>query len=155
MSANASNQAVVLIVEDGDEYLHALQQLPVAWRWQQAKSARAAVQWAATQPVAAVVLDMRFDRIARADLAGDHAALAREFSGDGERAWKHLALHQGLYVLAALRAAGCLVPVLLAYDFGREMRRFEALQRMHGRIDWIGDDATAALWTEKIAAMLH
>ncbi len=146
--------ATVLIVEDGDEYLHALSQLNKGCVWIQAKSAEAALTVLAVRPVAGVVLDMRFDRVPRADLVGDHAQATRECSGDAERAWRHLALHQGLYILAALRQAGWPGPVILAYDFGRETRRFETLQHLHGRLDWIGDDATADLWTAKLCALL-
>ncbi len=141
-----------LIVEDGDEYLDALARLPGGPHWVQAKSAATALEVIARAPIAVAVLDMRFDRVPRAALAGDHAALTLEFGGDAERAWRHLALHQGLYVLAALRAAGWSGPVVIAYDFSREPRRFAALAARSAPLHWIGDDATAARWLEVLAA---
>lgn len=141
---------LVLIVEDGDEYLETLTRLDAACTWLQAKNAKDAMACVAAQPVACAVLDMRFDRIAREQLAGDFAQTVRQVGGDPERAWRYLAQHQGLYVLAALRSAGWRGPAILAYDFTREARRFDALRDQYAPLDWIGDDATAPIWRRKL-----
>jgi len=141
-----------MIAEDGDEYLETLGRMGGEFSWLQAKSARVAVELVGRHPVTCAVLDMRFDRVARGDLAGDFTAALRQVGGDSERAWRYLAQHQGLFVLAALRAAGWRGPGLIAYDFTRELRRFEALRSQYAPLDWIGDDATAAAWRKKLAA---
>lgn len=141
----------ILIVEDGDEYLQALTALGAACNWVQARSAAAAIALLAAEPVACVVLDMRFDRIPREHLAGDLAATIRQVGGDSERAWRYLAQHQGLFVLAELRSAGWHGKALLAYDFTREARRFDALRSQYAPIDWIGDDASANTWRTKLS----
>ncbi len=142
----------ILIVEDGDEYLEALTALGAACNWVQARSAADAGARVAREPVACVVLDMRFDRIPREHLAGDLTATVRQVGGDVERAWRYLAQHQGLFVLAELRSAGWQGPALLAYDFTREARRFDALRSLYAPIDWIGDDASANTWRTKLSA---
>lgn len=148
-------QTDVLIVEDGDEYLLSLQPLTGGPRWTQAKNATQAKALLATANYAGVVLDMRFDRSPRGDLVGDLQQVTRELGGDPERAYKHLAQHQGLYILAELRAQGWQGPALIAYDFSRELRRFEMLRQLHGPLDWIGDDATTATWLSKLAQWLQ
>jgi hypothetical protein len=50
------------------------------------------------------------------------------FGGDRARAVRHLATHQGFYVLDALAAILPRVPVVLAYDFAGEPQRLEALR---------------------------
>ena len=147
------NPPSILIVEDGDEYLDSLRGLRAACFWLQAKSARAATDMLASHDVAGAVLDMRFDRSPRERLCGDLAAVTRQLGGDGERAWRYLAQHQGLFVLAELRAMGWAGPVLIAYDFTRELRRFEALRRTYAPLDWIGDDANADTWQRKLGEL--
>lgn len=142
-----------LVVEDGDEYLQSLAGLDGQIRWLQAKSAAGAWRALAQHSVGVLVLDMRFDRSPRDELVGDHAVAAREHGGDAERGWRYLAQHQGLYILAELRGRGCRLPALLAYDFSREARRFAALQGLHGPIDWVGDDADANHWRQKLRAL--
>lgn len=144
-------QPMILVAEDGDEYVESLGRLGLDAQWLQAKSAADAVALAVAQPIACVVLDMRFDRIPRDQLAGDWAATVRLVGGNAERAWRYLAQHQGLYVLAALRAAGWRGPAIVAYDFAREARRFDVLRAQHAPLDWIGDDATASTWRHKLA----
>lgn len=132
----------ILIVEDGDEYLDDLSRFVPGPRYLQAHSGAEALAILRREPIDLVYLDMRFDRIPHADLLGDHAAATREHNGDPVRAWRHLQHNQGLYVLAALREAGFGgVPVVLAYDFSREARRFEHLRRVHPGLRWVGDAA--------------
>lgn len=137
------DQATILIVEDGDEYLHTLTRLVPGPRWVQVHSGQAALDVLARERIDLVYLDMRFDRVPRADLLGDHAAATREHNGDPERAWRHLANHQGLYVLAALREAGHgALPVVLAYDFSREAGRLAFLRKSHPSLQWLPDAVT-------------
>jgi CheY-like chemotaxis protein len=145
----------ILIVEDGDEYRATLSRFLAGPRWLQAHSSRQATEMLARESVDLVYLDMRFDRIPRADLCGDHEQATRESGGDPERGWKHLALHQGVYVLDALRQAGFgHLPVVVSYDFTREPRRFAFLQRTWPRLAWVPDDATASDIAATIKALL-
>jgi hypothetical protein len=48
--------------------------------------------------------------------------------------------HQGLYILAALKKEGFSnLPVILAYDFSEEPRRFENLKRQYPNLVWVSD----------------
>ncbi|HEX2676198.1 MAG TPA: hypothetical protein VHM19_06145, partial [Polyangiales bacterium] len=86
---------------------------------------------------------MRFDRVPRETLIGDLSEATRQH-GNAERAYKHLAQHQGLYILDALRKHGHgELSVILAYDFSREPRRFELLVRTHPGLTWMPDTASA------------
>jgi hypothetical protein len=133
----------VLIVEDGDEYMENLGRFVPGPRYLQAHTGREALRLIACEPVDLVYLDMRFDRIPREELLGDHAAVTREQNGDPVRAWRHLAVNQGLYILDALRENGHgALPVILAYDFSREPGRLRNLQRVYPALAWVGDAAT-------------
>ena len=144
----------VLIVEDGDEYLESLSRFVPGPRYLQAKSAAAALAVLVAGGVDLLYLDMRFDRIPRAALAGDHGALAAEL-GDPERAWVHLEKNQGLYILDALRAAGYgSLPVVVAYDFSHEPQRLAYLRGLYPRLTWVGDAVTAEEIAERMRAAL-
>ena len=146
-----SEAPVVLIVEDGDEYFENLSQFVPGPHYLQAHGARAALAMLASQPVSLVYLDMRFDRLPREELVGDIARLTRE-QGGVERALRHLANHQGLYILQALREHGFgAVPVILAYDFSREPQRFERLSQLHPSLTWVPD----AISPDEIRARLE
>ena len=119
---------IVLIVEDGDEYLENLSRFAPGPRYLQAHSAAQALQLLGAHEVGLVYLDMRFDRIPERDLVGDRASVTRSHGSDVARALRYLARNQGLFILEALRAAGHgAVPVILAYDFSGETGRFERL----------------------------
>jgi DNA-binding response OmpR family regulator len=134
---------IVLIVEDGDEYLENLSRFAPGPRYLQAHSAAEALQLIAAHEVALVYLDMRFDRIPERDLAGDRASVERSHGGDVARALRYLARNQGLFILEALRAAGHgALPVILAYDFSGEARRFERLAAQHPALTWVPDAIT-------------
>lgn len=136
-------QIRVLIVEDGDEYLENLGRFVPGPRYSQVHTGAQALRHLEDESVDIVYLDMRFDRIAREDLLGEHAAVMRECNGDPERAWRHLQNNQGLYILDALRRRGFGdVPIVLAYDFSRERRRFERLRRQSGNLHWVSDSVT-------------
>lgn len=137
------SEPTVLIVEDGDEYLENLSRFVPGPRYLQAHSGAEALELLARHEVDLIYLDMRFDRIPTADLLGDHVAATREHNGDPIRAWRHLQMNQGLYVLDALRRAGHgELPVILAYDFSRERRRYERLAAKHPTLRWVPDAVT-------------
>lgn len=134
---------IVLIIEDGDEYLENLTRFAPGPRYLQAHTGAQALQLLTTHEVALIYLDMRFDRIDEKDLLGDRASVARSQGGDPGRAQRYLARNQGLFILEALRNAGHeRLPVILAYDFSGEPRRFEHLARLHPALTWVPDAIT-------------
>jgi len=144
-------QATVLIIEDGDEYRENLTRFVPGPTWLQARSAAQAIEILGKTPADLIYLDMRFDRIPRADLVGDHAAATRQHNGDPERAWRYLETNQGLFILNALAEAGSRVPVILAYDFAREAARLKHLQARHPHLAWVPDAVTP----EEIRALIE
>jgi DNA-binding response OmpR family regulator len=133
----------VLVVEDGHEYTTNLERfLGDAFRFVRAGDGEAALAEVSTGAFQAIFLDMRFDRSER--LLGDLGALVRRFSGDEGRARRFLEDNQGTYVLAALRQAGCTLPVVFSYDFDGEPRRFANLSRRHGPLAYLNDTAGPA-----------
>jgi len=135
----------ILIIEDGDEYLENLARFVPGPRYLQAHATAGALGILAEHAVDMIYLDMRFDRVPLADLVGDHARVTLEHNGDPVRAWRHLQNNQGLFILDALRRAGHGdLPVILAYDFSREPRRFEHLLRAHPSLVWVPDSASPA-----------
>ena len=130
----------VLVIEDGDEYLENLSRFVLGPRYLQAHCGTDAVEILMKDQVDLIYLDMRFDRILHAQLLGDHDAVTREHNGDPVRAWKFLADNQGLYILAALKKAGFAhFPVVVAYDFSKEPRRFENLKKSYPNLVWVSD----------------
>jgi hypothetical protein len=135
--------ATVLIVEDGDEYRDNLQRFVAGPRYLQAHNGANALQILSSEPVSLVYLDMRFDRIPRNELLGDHARATREHNGDPVRAWRLLVNNQGLFILDAMREAGFAdMPVILAYDFSREPGRLSNLLSIHPALTWVPDAVT-------------
>jgi hypothetical protein len=152
MSDAAKN---VLIVEDGDEYLQNLSRFAPGPSYLQAHSGAEALSLLGAHEISLVYLDMRFDRSPRETLFGDVARATRE-QGSAEKAFRHLAQHQGLYILEALRRAGFgELPVILAYDFSSELRRFELLSRVHPTLTWMPDTATADEIRARIERLLQ
>jgi CheY-like chemotaxis protein len=146
-----SPDRVVLIVEDGDEYRENLTRFVPGPTYVQARSGAKAVSILQSQPVDLVYLDMRFDRIPREDLLGDHAVATRQNNGDPLRGWRYLQNNQGLFVLNALSAAGFANhAVILAYDFSRETNRWGHLKRRYPRLEWVPD----AITPEEIRALM-
>lgn len=136
-------QPTVLIVEDGDEYLDNLSRFTPGPRYLQAHSGAQAIALLAAERVDLIYLDMRFDRIPDSDLLGDRAAVARTQGDDETRITRYLAKNQGLYILEALRTAGhAELPVILAYDFTGEPRRFAHLSKVHPSLTWVPDAIT-------------
>jgi CheY-like chemotaxis protein len=133
----------VLVIEDGDEYLENLSQFVIGPRYVQAHTGREALEILENQSADVIYLDMRFDRIPHDDLMGDHEKVTRDHNGDPNRAWKYLTNHQGLYILAALKKAGFGdLPVVIAYDFSKEPRRFDNLKRQYPNLRWVSDAVT-------------
>ena len=134
------SRMTVLVVEDGDEYLENLSRFVLGPRYLQAHCGKEAVEFMMNDKVDIVYLDMRFDRIPHSQLLGDHDAVTREHNGDPVRAWKYLMNNQGLYILAALKKAGFAhFPVVVAYDFSKEPRRFENLRKSYPNLVWVSD----------------
>ena len=134
------NPMTVLVIEDGDEYLDNLSQFVLGPRYLQAHCGAEAVDILKRDAVDIVYLDMRFDRIPQSQLLGDHDAVTREHNGDPIRAWKYLMNNQGLYILAELKKAGFAhFPVIVAYDFSKEPRRFENLKKSYPNLVWVSD----------------
>lgn len=112
---------VVLVVEDGMEYLDAFQRLAPEGgnvELMHALDAAAARQILSVRRVDAIFLDVVFDRTPHEKLAGDR-----------DRGNDYLAQNQGFYVLADLApliAPG--VRVLLAHDFASHPARLAALR---------------------------
>ena len=90
-----------------------------------------------------IYLDMRFDRIPERQLLGDLDEVTRDLNGDAIRARRHLQNNQGLFILEALRGAGWdHLPVILAYDFSAERRRYDHLKKIHPSLRWVPDAVT-------------
>jgi hypothetical protein len=141
----------VLIVEDGDEYLENLRRFVPGPVYLQAHCAHAALALLGAHAVDLLYLDMRFDRSPADALVGDLARSTREL-GSEAKALRHLANHQGLYILQALREHGYAeLPVILAYDFSREPQRFEHLSQKHPSLTWVPD----AIGPEEIRARMQ
>jgi CheY-like chemotaxis protein len=137
----------LLVIEDGDEYAE-FAQLFLGTHFQIAVAKRAAdaLAFLRAEPVDALLVDLRFDRATEADLVGDVAATAdRLFSGDRERALRHLQDQQGVLILAELRAAGFHQRAVFIHEF--LPRRMDNLRRLYGRVH--------ALSTFDCAAMLR
>lgn len=125
----------ILIVEDGDEYLDNLSRFVTGPRYLQSHDGHEALATLQRERVDLVYLDMRFDRIAEERLLGAGSATVRSLS--------HLQNNQGLYILQALADAGHhALPVILAYDFTHEHKRFEHLAARHDNLTWVPDAVT-------------
>ena len=132
--------STVLVIEDGDEYLENLTRYVPGPTYLQAHCGEDAVDILRNAPVDIIYLDMRFDRIPESKLLGDKEAAIREHNGDAMRGMKYIVNNQGLYILAALRQAGFAdLPVVVAYDFSKEPRRFDNLKRNYPRLQWVSD----------------
>jgi hypothetical protein len=132
----------VLVIEDGTEYVEAIQNLASRGPVELVRAAdvHEARRTIGERRLDAVFLDVVFDRTPLEKLAGDVEALIRRFGGDRSRAETHLAENQGFYVLNEL--AGILpatIPVVIAYDFSAEPDRLAALRRAHPNLSGLPD----------------
>ncbi len=134
----------VLIIEDGDEYLENLTRYVEGPHYAQAHNYAEAVAYLDSHKVDVLYLDMRFDRIPEEALVGDREDALRRRHGDRSRALRHLQTHQGLYILKAIANAGFgEIPTVLAYDFRRELPRFERLKSRYPSLHWVPDTVSA------------
>jgi CheY-like chemotaxis protein len=146
---------VVLVIEDGHEYTETLSRfLADHLVLERAGSGPEALQRLAGGGVDVVFLDMRFDRTGEELLLGAVEPLVDRFNGDRGQARRFRQDHQGTYVLAALREAGHVVPVVMSYDFDGEPRRFAKLAKRFAPVRYLTDDAgpDAVLATLRSAA---
>lgn len=140
--------ARILVVEDGREYVEGFARLAAA-KGTDAAFVRAASLAEAREALRegrpdAVFLDVVFDRTPEAELAGDLDALVARYGGDRARAVRHLATHQGFYVLDALADALAGVRVVLAYDFTGEEKRLASLRERCPGLSGLPDGASLA-----------
>jgi len=135
----------VLVIEDGFEYSETLTRfLADGYSWERAGSGPVALERLVAESFDVVFLDMRFDRAPEDQLLGDLEAAADRLNGDPVAARRFLEDHQGNYILAALRAEGHTVPVLVSYDFDGEPRRWARLQKRFAPLDYLPDNAGPA-----------
>lgn len=134
----------VLVVEDGHEYTDTMDRFLAqrGFAFTRAGSGPEALAAVAGNTFDIVFLDMRFDRAEPTDLLGDLEAMTDRLNGDPAAARRFLEEHQGTYILAGLREAGCRLPVLLSYDFTNEARRFRHLAERHAPLDYVRDVAS-------------
>jgi CheY-like chemotaxis protein len=133
----------VLVIEDGTEYLESYERfLPEGFTFHRAGSGVEALALLRSEaPFDAIVLDMRFDRAPEGELLGDVDEVAERFNGDLVQARQFLEDHQGTFILAALREAGCALPVLLSCDFSTEPRRWARLTARYAPVGYVPDEA--------------
>lgn len=141
----------VLVVEDGQEYTTNLARfLPTGFRFTRAGSGPEALGLLPGDFHVAF-LDMKFDRTPGELLLGDLQEVSNRFNGDVQKARAFLETNQGTFVLAAVRQAGFLLPVLVSYDFANEPRRWANLVRMYGPLAWLPDNCGP----EQVSAILR
>ena len=138
--------ARILVVEDGREYVDGFARLAAA-KGADAAFVRAGSLAEAREALGqgrpdAVFLDVVFDRTPEAELAGDLDALVARYGGDRARAVRHLATHQGFYVLDALADDLAGVRVVLAYDFTGEEKRLASLRERVPALSGLPDGAS-------------
>jgi DNA-binding LytR/AlgR family response regulator len=138
--------ARILVVEDGREYVDGFARLAAA-KGVEAAFVRAGNLSEAGRALEegrpdAVFLDVVFDRTPELELAGDLDALVARHGGDRAAAVRHLATHQGFYVLDALADELAGVRVVLAYDFTGEERRLASLQERFPMLSGLPDGAS-------------
>ncbi|HQQ79014.1 MAG TPA: response regulator [Thermoanaerobaculia bacterium] len=138
--------ARILVVEDGREYVEGFARLAAAKgsdpAFVHARSLAEAREALREGRPDAVFLDVVFDRTPEAELAGDLDTLVARYGGDRARAVRHLATHQGFYILDALADALAGVRVVLAYDFTGEEKRLASLRERVPALSGLPDGAS-------------
>jgi len=143
----------VLVVEDGEEYIRNLRRfLPEHFELERAGSGAEALAALSRRSFGVIFLDMRFDRVPPEALLGDLEQVADRFNGDLDRALRFLEDNQGAYVLAALRDAGCTLPVVFSHDFTDNPRRWTNLERRYTPLDYLPDNAGPQEVSERLEA---
>ena len=145
---------VVLVIEDGDEYLEVLQRFVPGFVYRQVHSGPEALTALSTGEADLIYLDMCFDRIDRALLLGDHAAQFQRLGRDAERAWRFLERNQGMFILDALKSARLDdIPILLSHDFSQQPQRWAHLSATYPNLSWISDTVTPGDISTKLKAL--
>jgi len=156
MSQDILSKAKILIVEDGDEYLLNLSRFVPGPNYIQSHSGEEAIVCLRSERIDLIYLDMRFDRIERSLLLGDHTKATHDHNGDQERGWRYLQNHQGLFILRELKMNGYGdLPVILSYDFSREADRFVRLKTTYPSLSWISDVASPEQITKTLEILLQ
>lgn len=135
----------LLVIEDGNEYTEFSRMfLRPEFIIHQAQSARGALEALGTAGMAALLIDLRFDRAPAATLLGDVAATAaRMFGGNQGRALRYLQDQQGVLILAELREKGHLQPAVFIHDFPAQ--RLANLRRLYGAVSAVPTFDAAAI----------
>jgi hypothetical protein len=145
---------VILVVEDGTEYVDAFARLAAAGadvELLHAADAAAARKVLSSRSIDALFLDVVFDRTPPELLTGDLASLVARFGGDRPQAVDHLARNQGFYILNELAAkvpGG--IPVLLAHDFSASPGRLAALREVAPGLDGVEESAPISKVLERL-----
>ena len=135
----------LLVIEDGTEYAEfARLFLAADFEIEAVSTAKDALAALSARAADALLIDLRFERAAPEDLAGDLAGTAaRLFSGDRARALRYLKDQQGALVLGELRAAGFAQPAVFIHDL--PPRRLANLRQLYGDVAAIPSFDAAAL----------
>ena len=132
----------VLIIEDGFEYTdRAHQWLGEDFEFTRAGNGAEALALIQETAFGLVYLDMNFNRVPLDELLGPWNEIFDRFGGDREQARGFLETHQGVYILSALREAGCGLPVLVSYDFSAEPKRWAHLRSQYKPLHYLSDNA--------------
>lgn len=123
----------LLVIEDGNEYADFARLFLPAFMVHQTQTAAATFALLGRTRVAALLIDLRFDRTPTEALLGDVAATAaRLFGGNQGRALRYLQDQQGVLILAELRSRGHHQPAVFIHDFPD--RRLGNLQKLYGAV---------------------
>jgi hypothetical protein len=132
----------VLIIEDGFEYTdRAHQWLGEDFEFTRAGNGAEALALIQETAFGLVYLDMNFNRVPLDELLGPWSEIFDRFGGDRDQARGFLETHQGVYILSALREAGCGLPVLISYDFSAEPKRWAHLRSQYKPLHYLSDNA--------------
>lgn len=151
---------VLLVVEDGTEYVDAFRALAANESGASLELVRAgnggdAARILRERKIDALFLDVVFDRTPPDRLAGDLDREIRRFGGDRRRAERHLAENQGFYLfneLAPLLPEA--VPVVIAYDFSVEPERLATLRQRWTALSGVADGTPISSVLEGLLASL-
>jgi hypothetical protein len=135
----------LLIIEDGSEYTEfARLFLQLDFVIHQAQSARKTLEALLRIQMAALLIDLRFDRAPAEVLLGDVAVTAvRLFGGNQGRALRYLQDQQGVLILAEVRRHGYRQPALFIHDF--PARRLANLRKLYGEVSAVPTFDAAAI----------
>ncbi|MEL6178642.1 MAG: hypothetical protein AAFS10_06795 [Myxococcota bacterium] len=143
--------AVLLIIEDGDEYRRFFSRHLTDSSYHQARSYAACMTLLEDDGIEpdAFILDIRFDRVPHDDLIGDVEEIAEQLLGDPsnlEAAWRYLSDNQGYLILRELRDAGYTQPALMIADIPKRQR--DNLGRLYGTVGVVPSFDRAAIQRE-------